>query len=75
MALNTPFQLGEALDVAGRMVPAYGLMHDEQFIVNPYASDCGRFHCAPSEYGLTHLQAVELTALNAGRNLLAYWDL
>lgn len=72
----TKFTLGEALDVSGVMTPAYGFEHDGVFIVNPYASDCGRFHADPlSAYQLTPAEARELADLNAARDLLAYWDL
>ncbi len=69
------FIQGEALDVNGAMVLAWGFMLGDLFIVNPYASSCGRFHAAPSAYGLTDREARELADLNAGRDLLAYWDL
>lgn len=69
------FTLGEAVDIEGRLVPAYGVASAGEFIVNPYASACLRFHCAPSAYGLSDTQASQVARLNASRNLLAYWDL
>jgi hypothetical protein len=69
------FQLGEALNVFGDNVEAYGISVNGMFIVNPYATECGRFACAPSTYGLTDAQALHLARLNAGRDLLSYWDI
>jgi len=69
------FTFAQALNVHGELVPAWGFLHDDEFIVNARASVCGRFHAAPSEYGLSSAEADDLAALNASRNLLAYWDL
>jgi len=68
------FIQGEALNVDGDLVPAWGLLHDGVFIVNARASACCRFHEFPELYGLTEAEADELARLNAGRNLMAYWD-
>jgi hypothetical protein len=66
------FTLGSALDCNGRTVPAYGFTHEGHFIVNAFASPCGRFNADPVQYGLTTLEAHKLAELNRERNLLAY---
>ena len=74
--MNAKFIPGEALDVAGVATPCFGFEHDGMFIVNAFASDCGRFHVDPMKaYGLTCEEAQELKELNIKRDLLAYWDL
>jgi hypothetical protein len=69
------FKLEEAMDTSGALVPAYGFTFNDMFIVNARVSECGRFHAAPSTYGLSDAEADELARLNAGRDLMAYWDL
>lgn len=53
-------------DENGRMIPAYGLSHDDIFVTDAFKSDCGRFEVEPSMYGLTMAEAIHLRALNEG---------
>jgi hypothetical protein len=69
------FKLEEAMDTSGALVPAYGFTFNDQFIVNARVSECGRFHADPKAYGLTNAEADELARLNAGRDLMAYWEI
>jgi len=69
------FTLGSAVNVEGYQVPAWGFEHAGDFIVNARVSACGRFHADPQTYALSDSQATELARLNAGRDLLAYWDI
>lgn len=70
-----PFKKGEAINTVGVAVEAWGFDYDGMFIVNARISSCGRFHAAPSEYGLTNEQATLLAVLNDGRDLMAYWEI
>lgn len=72
---NKIFHLGSALNTAGESVPAFGFCHEGMFIANARISACGRFHAAPSEYGLTDEDAALLAVLNDGRDLMAYWEI
>ena len=63
---------GEALDQTGRRVLAHGISHEGYFIVNPYASPCGRFYATPQSYGLSSAEAHTLTTLNRDLQLIAY---
>jgi hypothetical protein len=69
------FELSTAMNGEGEEVPAFGFSHNDMFIVNARVSECGRFHADPSVYGLTSAEADLLAQLNAGRDLMAYWDL
>jgi hypothetical protein len=69
------FKLEEAMNTGGELVPAYGFTFKDMFIVNARISECGRFHAAPSAYGLTDVEADELARLNADRDLMAYWEI
>lgn len=69
------FKMGFALSTSGEMVAALGFEHDDMFIVNARISSCGRFHAVPSKYGVSEADATKLAALNAGRDLMAYWEI
>jgi hypothetical protein len=60
------FILGEALNKAGEMVPAWGFdFGHDGFIVDPSYYDEG-----PAYFDLTQAEADELARLNAGRDLI-----
>ena len=69
------FTIGEALNTAGVMTSAWGFTHDGVFVVNAFASECGRFHQTPEFYGLTRAEALELAQMNEKRELMAYWNI
>lgn len=69
------FKLGEAMKGDGTMVAAWGFEWLGMFVVNARISDCGRFHAAASDYQLSEADADRLAMLNAGKDLMAYWEI
>jgi hypothetical protein len=64
------FELGQANNSEGDMVPAWGFDFNGMFIVNAKLEESGRFAVTPDHYGLTQEEADELERLNADRDVL-----
>ena len=66
------FKLGQSPTYDGTLVAAWGFDHNGDFIVNAFASPCGRFNVDPIDYGVATREAHALVDLNRERDLLAY---